>query len=85
MERSERQRKNKRIRVYAGAAALAGLVIFSGFAAASTRQSQARPLTPADQLTRLQNQVGYPFWATDSGVTPPTYVQNAPQAATGPS
>lgn len=82
MERTERKRKYGRFKLQAGVAALAGLAAFSGLAAASTRQQQRRAPSPTEQLSSLENYLGYPFWDTSSNkVSPPTYVSNPPQTS----
>lgn len=86
MDPTQRRRKGGRLKLGAGAAALVGLAAFSGLAAASTRQQQRRHPAPAQQLSRLEKYLGYPFWDTSGNtVTPPTYVSTPPQASSGGS
>lgn len=86
MDRTERNRKYSRLKLRAGVAALAGLGMFSGLAAASTLQQQRRAPLPAKQLSRLENYLGYPFWDTSGNkISPPTYVSNPPQTSSGGS
>ncbi|MGI8826738.1 MAG: hypothetical protein ACR2JC_14015 [Chloroflexota bacterium] len=86
MNRAERGRKFGRLKLSLGIAALAGLGVFSGLAAASTRQQQRRAAPPAQQLSRLEDYLGYSFFDTSSTkVLPPTYVSSAPQTSSGAS
>lgn len=85
MDRTERKRKFGKLKLRAGLAALVGLALFSGLAAASTRQQRRGPAL-AQQLNNLENDLGFPFWDTASNtVSPPTYVSNPPQTSSGAS
>jgi len=78
-------RKARKLKVLTVVSAVAGLGIFSGLAVAGTRP-QSRPPSPAEQLSRLQNDLGYPFWDTSSNkAAPPQYVPTPPKASTGGS
>ena len=86
MDRIERKRKYGRLKLRAVVAALAGLGAFSGLAAAGTLQQQRRAPAPAQQLSTLENYLGYPFWDTSGNkVSPPAYVSNPPQTSSGGS
>jgi hypothetical protein len=86
MNREQRSRVINRLRIRVILGAVAGLALFSGLAAFSTRQMQRRAPTPNEQLSRLQSQLGFPFWDTSSGkVTPPEILSAKPQTSTGGS
>jgi len=85
MDRIERERRVGKLKLWAVVAALAGLGAFSGLAVANSRQQRQAP-PPAEQLSRLQNYLGYPFWDTSANkVAPPQYVPTPAQASSGGS
>lgn len=84
MERKTRQGRVSKLKAWSAVGALAGLAIFSGLAAASTRQSQRRVTTPVQQLNILENRTGYTFFSS-AKVTPPAYVSSPAQVSSGGS
>ncbi|GAC1330048.1 MAG: hypothetical protein NVSMB22_22220 [Chloroflexota bacterium] len=85
MDRTERQRRAGKLKVWAVVTALAGLGTFSGLVVTGTRLQRQDP-PPAEQISRLQNYLGYPFWDTASNkVSPPQYLPVPAKASSGGS
>lgn len=86
MNRDQRQRRLGRLKIWAGLAAVLGLGVFTGLAAAATHQQQRRTPAPSEQLSRLENYLGYPFWdVTGDKLAPAQVVPNPPQTSSGGS
>lgn len=84
MERTKRQRRGRTLKMWSTIGALASLGLFSGLAAASTRQNPQRVATPVQQLNILENQTGYTFFS-NTKVTPPSYASSPAQLTSGGS
>lgn len=82
--RTEARRKGTRLKFWVGIAAVAALGGFAGLAAANTKQTQRRVPTPAEQVSRLENHLGYPFFSP-SQLTPPSIASGPPQVTSGGS
>lgn len=81
LNRTTQQRRMRTVRAWTVTAALASMGIFFGLVAGSGRGQRTAP-PPSQQVSRLEDYLGYPFWDTSGGKAgPPQYVPT-PGAAT---
>jgi hypothetical protein len=85
MNRTDKNRKLRKLQIAVGAAGIAGLGLFSGLAAANTHASGSQSSTPDQQITRLENAQGGSFFSVGGQVAPPSSSSSQPQTSSGGS